>query len=109
MKRIQLRYVFFLFCLVPLLAGCAELFPKSGQNAVTIAATLPVDANGETVSVLPEEWNTVMESEPEDKQSVETLSMVVTESTIRQLEEYPNLKTLNLSGSTCRFTSRRHG
>lgn len=101
MKRIQLRYVFFLFCLVPLLVGCAELFPKSGQNAVTIAATLPVDANGETVSVLPEEWNTVMESEPEDKQSVETLSMVVTESTIRQLEEYPNLKTLNLSGSTC--------
>ena len=49
--------------------------------------------------MIPEEWNTT--TEPVDKLNVQTLSMVVTESTIRELEEYPNLKTLDLSGSTC--------
>ena len=99
MKRIQIRYVFFLLCLLPILTGCAELFPKSGQNAVTTAATIPLEPEGETVSVIPEEWNTT--TEPVDKLNVQELSMVVTESTIRELEEYPNLKTLDLSGSTC--------
>lgn len=100
MKRIQIKYFFFLLCLLPILTGCAELFPKSGQNAVTTAATVPVTPDGETVSVIPEEWCAATAA-PVDRSDVETLSMVVTENTIRELEEYPNLKTLDLSGSTC--------
>ncbi len=99
MKRI--RYVFFLLCLLLMLTGCAELFPKSGQNADATAPTAPADPEGETVSVIPEEWNVSTEPVEVDKLNVEMLSMVVTESTIRELEEYPNLKTLDLSGSTC--------
>ena len=99
MKRI--RYVFFLLCLLLMLTGCAELFPKSGQNADATVPTAPADPEGETVSVIPEEWNVSTEPVEVDKLNVEMLSMVVTESTIRELEEYPNLKTLDLSGSTC--------
>lgn len=99
MKRIQIKYFFFLLCLLSVLTGCAELFPKSGQNAVTTAATIPVNPTGETVSVIPEEWNVTVESV--DKTDVEMLSTIVTEDTIRDLEEYPNLKVLDLSGSTC--------
>ena len=99
MKRIQIKYFFFLLCLLPILTGCAELFPKSGQNAVTTAATIPVNPEGETISVIPEEWNTATESV--DRTDVEMLSTIVTENTIRDLEEYPNLKVLDLSGSTC--------
>lgn len=98
MKRIQARYLLFLLCLLPLLTACSELFPKSGQNAA-VKATVSPGEDSETISVIPEEWNTV--TEPADKESVESLTMVVTESTIRKLEEYPNLKTLDLSGSTC--------
>ena len=78
------------------LTGCAELFPKSGQNATQ--PTLP-QSSEETTSVLPEEWNVT--TQPTDKLTVEELTMVVTERTIRELEEYPNLKKLDLSGSTC--------
>lgn len=99
MKRMRIRWIVYLLCLLPLLTGCAEIFPKSGQNAITMAATVPMTPEGETISVIPEEWNEA--TEPVDKQNVESLSMVVTESTIRQLDEYPNLKTLDLTGSTC--------
>ena len=84
MKRI--RYVFFLLCLLLMLTGCAELFPKSGQNADATAPTAPADPEGETVSVIPEEWNVSTEPVEVDKLNVEMLSMVVTESTIRELE-----------------------
>lgn len=100
MKRIQIKYFLFLLCLLPILTGCAELFPKSGQNAVATAVTIPVSSAGETVSVIPEEWNVTV-PEAQDKSSIDSLSMVVTENTIRELEEYPNLKVLDLSGSTC--------
>ena len=78
------------------LTGCAELLPKSGQNVNLTQPTLPPE---ETTSVLPEGWDVT--TEPTDKLTVENLSMVVTEKTIRELEDYPNLKKLDLSGSTC--------
>ena len=37
----------------------------------------------------------------EDFSNIEELAMVVTEDTIADLVRYPNLKTLDLSGSTC--------
>lgn len=79
-----------------LLTGCAELFPKSGQNVNTDPTTVPT---GETSSVLPEDW--VVTTAPTERSDVESLTMVVTESTIRELDNYPNLKHLDLSGSTC--------
>lgn len=99
MRRLFIRYMLFLLCLLPLLTGCSELFPKSGQNADATLPTAPPDANGETISVIPEGWVTA--TQPEVRADAENLSLVVTESTIRQLEDYPNLKTLDLSGSTC--------
>ncbi len=98
MRRYFFRYFLLLLCLL-LLTGCSELFPKSGQNAGATIPAAPADASGETLSVIPENW--VMATEPVVKQDVEHLSLVVTETTIRQLEDYPNLKTLDLSGSTC--------
>ena len=83
-----------------MLTGCADLFPKSGQNAENPPATVPYDPTGETVSVIPEEWNVTV-PETQDLSGIESLSMVVTEDTIRELDNYPNLRTLDLSGSTC--------
>ena len=94
MKPFRILIALMLLCLG--LTGCAELFPKSGQNVNQPPVTAGVD---ETGSVLPEEWNVT--TQPTDKLTVEELSMVVTERTIRELEEYPNLKKLDLSGSTC--------
>ena len=82
------------------LTGCSELFPKSGQNVNMPPVTVETEPGGETTSVLPEEWDVTV-TEPTDKLTVESLSMLVTEKTIRELEEYPNLKQLDLSGSTC--------
>lgn len=95
MKPYRIYAAALLLLLLLALTGCAELFPRSGQN-VTLP---PVTDPDETVSVLPEGWDVT--TEPADKLAVETLSMVVTERTIRELEEYPNLKQLDLSGSTC--------
>lgn len=89
-----------LFFLLLGLTGCAELFPKSGQNVNMPPVTVATEPGSETQSVLPEEWEAAV-TEPTDKLTVESLSMVVTEKTIRELEEYPNLKQLDLSGSTC--------
>ena len=83
-----------------MLSGCGELFPKSGQNVNLPPVTVATEPCSETQSVLPEEWEVTV-TEPTDKLTVESLSMVVTEKTIRELEEYPNLKQLDLSGSTC--------
>ena len=100
MKRKKIQYLFFLVCLAAMLTGCADLFPKSGQNAENPPATVPYDPTGETVSVIPEEWNVTV-PETQDLSGIESLSMVVTEDTIRELDNYPNLRTLDLSGSTC--------
>ena len=94
MKPFRVMFTLLLLCLG--LTGCAELFPKSGQNVNQPPVTAGVE---ETGSVLPEEWNVT--TQPTDKLTVEELSMVVTERTIRELEEYPNLRKLDLSGSTC--------
>lgn len=96
MKPFRIFFALLLLGLFLTLTGCAELFPKSGQNATQ---PLPTDPSAETVSVLPEGWDVT--TAPTDKLTVEELTMVVTESTIRELEEYPNLKKLDLSGSTC--------
>ena len=40
-------------------------------------------------------------TEPQPTAPIEALSMVVTADTIGQLDNYPDLKTLDLSGSTC--------
>ena len=100
MKRKKIQCLFFLVCLAAMLTGCADLFPKSGQNAENPPATVPYDPTGETVSVIPEEWNVTV-PETQDLSGIESLSMVVTEDTIRELDNYPNLRTLDLSGSTC--------
>lgn len=89
--------ILYLFLLCVLLAGC-ELIPKSGQNADMQPVVPTRDPNAETISIWPEETEP---TEPDDKLSVEQLSMVVTEKTIRKLDEYPNLVSLDLSGSTC--------
>ena len=99
MKPIRLFSICLLLCLMLALSGCAELFPKSGQNVHQNPVTVPTD---ESISVLPEGWDVT--TEPTDKLTVEELTIVVTERTIRELEEYPNLKKLDLSGSTC-YTS----
>lgn len=97
MKPFRVIAVPALLCSMLLLTGCAELFPKSGQNVNMSPSTASTE---ETTSVLPEDW-VVETTEPADKLTVENLTMVVTEKTIRELEEYPNLKYLDLSGSTC--------
>ena len=93
---------FRLVCITALLAvsltGCSELFPKSGQN-LNMQTTYPAVDSGELGSVLPEGWDET--TEPEDLSQIESLTMTVTEKTIKQLEDYPNLKTLNLNDSTC--------
>ena len=96
MKPFRLIAAPMLLCSMLLLTGCAELFPKSGQNVNTVPPTVPA---GETTSVLPEDW--VVTTAPTENLEVESLTMVVTESTIRELDNYPNLKHLDLSGSTC--------
>ena len=96
MKPFRIVYALLLLCLALALSGCAELFPKSGQNVNLPPVSVPAE---ETVSVLPEGWTVA--TEPTDKLTVEELTMVVTERTIRELEDYPNLKKLDLSGSTC--------
>lgn len=97
MKPFRICLIFVMLCLM--LTGCSELFPKAGQNVNMPAPTAPTHAPGETISVLPEGWD---ETTPtEDKSTVQQLSMVVTEKTIRELEEYPNLMSVDLSGSTC--------
>ena len=96
MKPFRIFYALLLLCLALALSGCAELFPRSGQNATQPTLTLPPE---ETISVLPDGWDVT--TQPTDKLTVEELTMVVTEKTIRELEEYPNLKKLDLSGSTC--------
>lgn len=100
MKRLQVQYILLLICLLLFLTGCANLIPKAGQNATAAVETAPYTPTGETVSVIPEEWNVTV-PEPEDKSGIESLSMVVTENTIRELDEYPNLRKLDLTGSTC--------
>ena len=94
------RVFLVLICLTLMLSGCGELFPKSGQNVNLPPVTVVTEPGSETQSVLPEEWEVTV-TEPTDKLTVESLSMVVTEKTIRELDEYPNLKVLDLSGSTC--------
>lgn len=93
---------FRLVCITALLAvsltGCSELFPKSGQN-LNMETTYPALDSAELGSVLPEGWDET--TEPEDLSQIESLTMTVTEKTIKQLEDYPNLKTLNLNDSTC--------
>jgi len=88
-----------LFLLLSLfLAGCSELIPKSGQNLDMPPVTQPVDPL-ETTAALPEGWGET--TQPVDRLEVEELTRVVTDRTIRELEDYPNLKKLDLSGSTC--------
>ena len=82
MKPFRIFFALLLLGLSLILTGCAELFPKSGQNATQ---PLPTDPSAETVSVLPEGWDVT--TAPTDKLTVEELTMVVTESTIRELEE----------------------
>lgn len=79
------------------LSGCSELIPRRGQNLEAPAVT--TEPGGAAQSLLPEVAVTV--TEPDEKRMAESLTMVVTEQTIRELEEYPNLKKLDLSGSTC--------
>lgn len=81
------------------LSGCSELIPKAGQNVNMPPATAPSLYPEATESVFPEGWGET--TEPEDYSAVEELAMVVTEKTIRQLEKYPNLKKLDVCGSTC--------
>ena len=100
MKPFRILIALMLLCLG--LTGCAELFPKSGQNVNQPPVTAGVD---ETGSVLPEEWNVT--TQPTDKLTVESLSMVVTEKTIRELEEYPNLKQL-VMGDCLYSPHRKH-
>lgn len=99
MKPFRILAAFALLVLLLGLTGCGELVPKSGQNVNLPPVTAPTGENSETISVLPEEWEVT--TEPTDKLTVESLTMVVTEQTIRELEEYPNLKKLDVSGSTC--------
>ena len=82
------------------LTGCSELIPRRGQNVNLPPATISGSSNSEKDSVLPDDRAPTV-TESADKLAVESLSMVVTEKTIRELEEYPNLKQLDLSGSTC--------
>lgn len=98
MKPFRLVCITALLCAAVSLTGCSELIPRSGQN-LNLETTYPVADSSELGVVLPEGWEETTETE--DLSRIESLTMTVTEKTIRQLEDYPNLKTLNLSGSTC--------
>ena len=65
MKPFRLIAAPMLLCSMLLLTGCAELFPKSGQNVNTVPPTVPA---GETTSVLPEDW--VVPTAPDRKSVV---------------------------------------
>lgn len=69
-----------------LLAGCAK---AEEPERVLVAETEPV-LEAETVP-----------TEEDDSLSVRHLEAVITESDIPKLDDYPNLQTLDLSGSTC--------
>lgn len=97
-KPIRVVIAAALLCAVVCLTGCSELFPKSGQN-LNMETAAYVPGSPDLTPVLPEGWDET--TEPEDLSQVETLTMSVTEKTIRKLEDYPNLKTLDLSDSTC--------
>lgn len=73
-----------LLCL-SLLAGC------SGSRSMPEIETTEA----------PETTEEITEATEDPKISVENLSTVVTEKTIHTLDEYPNLKEVDLCGSTC--------
>lgn len=98
MKPFSIVCIYVILCMM-LLTGCSELFPKPGQNVENPPVLAETKPAGEQTSVLPEGWDAVTETV--DYSSVEQLVMTVTEKTIRNLEDYPNLKMLDLSGSTC--------
>lgn len=99
MKPLRIICVSALLCAVISMTGCSELFPKAGQNVnMPPAETKPHSAEGAS-SVLPEGWDET--TEPEDFSSVESLTMSVTERTIKKLDDYPNLQSLDLLDSTC--------
>ena len=72
----KLKIFAVLFVLVLILAGCQE-----APSAVTTTTTTAPP--------------------PETTVPIEQLALVVTEDTISQLEEYPSLKQVDLTGSTC--------
>lgn len=78
-----------LLCMI-LLCGCSELVPGRGQNL-----DIPSARMGGTAAQVPEE------TEPVVYDTVEQLTLVVTEKSIEELEKYPNLKKVDLSDSTC--------
>lgn len=71
------------------LSGCGR-----AQSVPTETAALPT----ETEPAVTEE---TVPTETDPRNLVEELTIVVTEEDIGQLEEYPNLKQVDLSGSTC--------
>lgn len=84
--------------LLATLTGCSELFPRRGANAHMESVTTPRDPDAPRF-VIPDGYEVTQP--PEDYSAVEQLSMTVTEKTIRELEKYPNLKSVDLSGSSC--------
>ena len=98
MKHLRIVCIAALLCTAVSLSGCSELIPKSGQNA-NLEPTVYVPGSADLSPVLPEGWDAT-EPEP-DLTQVESLTMAVTEKTIKDLENYPNLKSLDLSDSTC--------
>lgn len=75
------------------------LFSFSGCNNISIIPTLPNEGN---VPATPDDATSPTATEPTvPNNTVEQLATIVTEENISDLENYPNLKQLDLSGSTC--------
>lgn len=86
-KHLLSLFLLALFCF----CGCGkeqEAPPASSQPETTVSTEATAAAQAVTVETNPLE-------------AVEDLTIVVTEEDIAQLEDYPNLKRLDLSGSTC--------
>ena len=74
-----------------LLTGCADKMPDDQSSATT-----PVAAPAQTAPT-----ETLAPEETLDPASIEHLALVVTAADLWDLLDYPNLKTVNLSSSTC--------
>lgn len=78
-----------------------ELNSMKRKGLFVVLAVLLVMSLAGCQEETPKPSNTEQTQQSQEKPPVESLALVVTEEDISQLEQYPDLKTLDLTGSTC--------
>ena len=83
-------------CLVCLFLSCSLLWGCSGKKQ---QPTVPTEAEIITLPTAPPA--TESPTIPKEKEDVETLAVVMQPGELYTLDQYPNLKSVDLTGSTC--------